>query len=443
LNAVLILVGLLVLSYLGSFLVGGRSVRGLGLPSGIEYAALGFVLGPHALGLVGSDNLTAFEPVVQVALGWIAFVIGLDYGFAGERRVRLGSLVLGTVSALLTGGAAAAAAWLAMDHLGVGASTTQRILLAGGAGAACAQTTRHAIRWIVDRHEGQSPLADRINEIAHTDDFLPLVAVALLFALEPTRDLAMKVPLRDWPAITIGLGLLMGAGAALLLRSEMPMEDTWAVLFGVSLIAIGAATRLAISTLTVCFFMGMAVSALTSHHGELRAMVGPTERPVLLPALVLAGARLDFRASSALPWIAAAAIAARLVAKVVTGWLLAAGSRPARKAGPLVGLSLMSSGVLAMCIGLAFALRFPGVVGDTVLAIAALAATVGEFVGPNRLRRALIAAGEIEVDAKASPSDDAKASPSDDAKASPSDDAKASPSNEAKASDAVDGGASV
>jgi hypothetical protein len=423
LNAILILVGLLVLSYLGSFLVGGRSVRGLGLPSGVEYAALGFVLGPRALGLVGGDNLAAFEPVVQVALGWLAFVIGLDFGFAGEKRVRGGSLVLGSVSAILTGGAAAGAAWFTMDRLGVGGSSTDRILLAGGVGAACAQTTRHAIRWIVDRDEGHSPLADRLNEVAHTDDFFPLIAVAVLFALEPTRDVAMKVPLRDWPAITIGLGLLLGAGSALLLRSEMPIEDTWAVLFGVSLIAIGAATRLGISTLTVCFFMGIAVSALTGHHGELRAMVGPTERPILLPALVLAGARIDFRASPALPWIAAAAIGGRLVAKIVFGWLLATGSRPARKAGPLVGLSLMSSGALAMCIGLAFALRFPGVVGDTVLAISALAATVGEFVGPIRLRRALLAAGEI-VDAKASPADAVKASPADTAKASPSDEAR-------------------
>jgi Kef-type K+ transport system membrane component KefB len=282
-----------------------------------------------------------------------------------------------------------------MDRLGVGGSTTERILVAGGAGAACSQTTRHAIRWVVDRHDGHGPLADRINEIAHTDDFLPLVAVAVLFALEPAREVAMKVPLRDWPAITIGLGLLLGAGAALLLRIEMPIEDTWAVLFGVSLIAIGTATRLAISTLTVCFFMGIAVSVLTAHRAELRAMVGPTERPVLLPALVLAGARIDFRASPALPWIALAVIVGRIVAKIVVGWLLAAGSPPARKAGPLVGLSLMSAGALAMCIGLAFALRFPGVVGDTVLVVSALSATVGEFVGPNRLRRALLAAGEI------------------------------------------------
>ncbi len=264
-NAILILVGLLVLSYLGSFLVGGRSVRGVGLPSGVEYAALGFVLGPHALGLVGGDNLAAFEPVVQVALGWLAFVIGLDFGFVGEKRVRVGSLVLGSLSALLAGGAAASAVWFTMDRLGIGGSMTERILVAGGTGAACSQTTRHAIRWIVDRHDGRGPLADRINELAHTDDFLPLVAVSVLFALEPARDVAMKVPLRDWPAITIGLGLMMGAGAALLLRIEMPIEDTWAVLFGVSLIAIGTATRLAISTLTVCFFMGIAVSMLTAH----------------------------------------------------------------------------------------------------------------------------------------------------------------------------------
>ena len=49
-------------------------MRGVGLPSGVEYVALGFVLGPHALDLVGGDNLAAFEPVVQVALGWLAFV---------------------------------------------------------------------------------------------------------------------------------------------------------------------------------------------------------------------------------------------------------------------------------------------------------------------------------------------------------------------------------
>jgi hypothetical protein len=84
------------------------------------------------------------------------------------------------------------------------------------------------------------------------------------------------------------------------------------------------------------------------------------------------------------------------------GWVLAIGSKPARAAGPLVGLSLSSSGALSMCIGLAFALRFPGVVGDSVLAVAVVSAIVGEFVGPARMRRSLLAAGELDEKAAAS-----------------------------------------
>jgi Kef-type K+ transport system membrane component KefB len=401
--------GLLVLSYLGSFLVTGRTVRGTGLPSGVEYVALGFVLGPNVLDWVAGDMLEAFEPVVQVALGWLAFAVGLDFGYAADKRVRAGSLALGTFGALATGSAVAAAAWLAMRRLHTPGTFVEHVLLAGGVGAACSETTRHAVRWIVERHSARGPLADRLNELAHADDLLPLLAIAFLFAFEPTRNVAVRLPLRDWPAYTVGLGLLLGAGAALLIRSDLPQDDTWAVLFGVSLIAIGTSARLALSTLTASFFMGLAVSLLSRHRRDLRAMVGPTERPVLLPALLLAGARLDFRASPALPWIAAAAIGGRVVAKVVVGWLLALISKPARKAGPLVGLSLMSSGALAMSIGLAFALRFPGMVGDTVLVVAAVSATVGEFVGPARLRAALQAAGEIEDPASGSASEGAAA----------------------------------
>ncbi len=402
-NAVLLLVGLLVLSYLGSFLVTGRTVRGAGLPSGVEYVALGFVLGPRVLDLVGGDMLASFEPVVQVALGWLAFAVGLDFGYAGDQRVRRGSLAIGTMGSLITGGAVGAAVWFALPRLQPNLAPSDRILLAGGIGAACSETTRHAVRWVVERMNARGPLADRLNEIAHTDDLLPLLTIAILFALSPTPDVHVREPLRDWPLITIGIGLLLGAGAALLVRSDLRLDETWAVLFGVTLIAIGTTARLAISTLTASFFLGIAMAALSRHGAELRAMVAPTERPVLLPALLLAGAHLDFVASPKLPWIAAVAIGARLAGKVVVGWLLYVSSKPARRAGPLVGLSLMSSGALAISIGLAFALRFPGPIGDTVLVVAAVSATFGEFVGPARLRRSLQAAGEIDNGAAQSP----------------------------------------
>ncbi|MBV9946281.1 MAG: hypothetical protein JOZ69_05500, partial [Myxococcales bacterium] len=155
--------------------------------------------------------------------------------------------------------------------------------------------------------------------------------------------------------------------------------------------------RLGLPAITASFFVGVSLGALSRHRGELRALVAPTERPVLLPALLLAGARLDFRASPALPWIAGAAVVARIVSKLTIGAVLSAVSADARRGGGLLGLSLLSSGAMAMSIGLAFALRFPGAAGDTVLAVAVLAATAGEFIGPVRLRRTLERAGEIET----------------------------------------------
>lgn len=400
-NAVLLLMGLLVLSYIGSFLVTRRSVGSTGLPSGIEYAALGYLLGPHALGIIGPDDLKAFEPVVQVALGWLAFGIGLEFGFADNRRVKFGRIAFASFGALVTGAAVAAATWGAIVALHVDITANQRFLLAGGVGAACSETTRHAVTWIISRYGAHGALAELLDDVAQVDDFFPLLAVSVLFSLDrsgTTSVVAVHEPLRDLPAITATIGLVLGAGAALLLRSEMRIEDTWTILFGVALLTIGTAARLGVSTLTASFFMGLAVSLLSQHGRQLRAMVAPTERPVLLPALLLAGAHLEFQSSRALPWVAAAAIGTRVLTKIVLGWGLAAAAPPARKAGSLFGLSLMSSGSLAMCIGLAFALRMPGVVGDTVLAVAAISATAGEFIGPARLRRTLQLAGELDAE---------------------------------------------
>jgi hypothetical protein len=394
-NALLLLMGLLLLSYIGSFLVGGRAIRGMGLPSGVEYVALGFLLGPQVLGIVEHDMLDAFEPVAHVALGWLALVIGVDYGVVGTRRVRFTSVALGAFGALVTGGAVGAAIWVLDTRMHVVSTLHDRWLLAGGIGMTCAETTRHAVRWVVERYDAKGPLSELLADISDADDLLPLVGLGVLFALEPSKQVPVHIPLRDWPLITVGLGLMLGAMSSLLIGRELRLHHTWGVLFGMSLLAIGTAARLDLPTLTVTFFMGLGMSAVSKHRKELRAMVAPTERPVLLPALLLAGAHVDIHANPKLPWIIGTAILARVVAKAFLGASLQAFTSTARKGGPRVGFALLSSGALSMSIGLAFALRFPGAIGDTVLACAAASATFGEFVAPVTLHGVLKRAGEI------------------------------------------------
>jgi Kef-type K+ transport system membrane component KefB len=180
-----------------------------------------------------------------------------------------------------------------------------------------------------------------------------------------------------------------------LLGRESRLSESWGVLLGTSLFAIGLAARLNLSFLALMFFMGIALAGSSRHRDEVAAMIAPTERPVLLPALVLAGARISPRASPDLAWIVGVAIGVRLLVKLLVGVLVWAGYRAARPAGPSLGLGLLSTGALAMAVGLSFALQFPGVVGDTILLTVAAVTIFGEFVGPGRLRVSLIRAGEI------------------------------------------------
>jgi hypothetical protein len=174
---------------------------------------------------------------------------------------------------------------------------------------------------------------------------------------------------------------------------ELRVAQTWGVLLGMSVLGVGVAARLGMSVLTVLFFMGWTTAALSKHRAALRTMVAPVERPIVLPALVLAGAHVDFRATPGLAAILAVAIGARIAAKVAFGAAIALPSR----ASPALGLGLLSSGALSMCVGLAFAIRFPGPVGNAILATAFVACIVGEIVGPIALRRVLEGAGEIEA----------------------------------------------
>jgi Kef-type K+ transport system membrane component KefB len=180
-----------------------------------------------------------------------------------------------------------------------------------------------------------------------------------------------------------------------LLGSDFRLIQSWGVLLGTSLLTMGMSARVGMSPLLSTFAMGVTIAAVSRHRDEIVAMVAPTERPVILPALLLAGAHVNPKAAPFLPWVVAIAIAARIFGKLATGLVVRAVSPFARGTTPLLGIGLLSSGSVAMSVGLAFAMRFPGPIGHSVLFTAAAAAVLGELVGPPALRAALRRAGEL------------------------------------------------
>lgn len=406
-SAIALLMGLLVLSYLGSLLVGAGKKRGL--PSGLEFIGLGFAVGPLALGLVERPMIVEFEPIVQVALGWLAFVVGLDFGRVEGRRVRRVSTAIGIGCAVLTGvvvaGAVLTLVRSSREHARAhGIDDGSALLLAAGTGAVAAESARTAIDWVQARWGARGPVSRLLVDIGASDDLAPLVAAGIIFAIAPSTGLAFALPAWAWFGVSVALGALLGTVTAMLLRGAEG-DAVWGALIGTLLLGVGAAARFGLCTIFVTFVMGIALAAASPSRRALRKMVSPTERAVLYPLLLLAGARLDPRPvfeSRILLALVALVLLARIAAKMVAGVIVRAAAPESRPAGPLLGIVLLSSGPVSTACGLVFALRFPGAIGDTLLVCAVASAILGELLSTLSLRAMLTEAGEIATVASAS-----------------------------------------
>src|SRR3954469_13224733 len=104
-SAVALLLGLLVVAYVGSHLMGGRG-DALRLASGTEYLLLGVALGPYALGAVERSTLYAFQPLAVIGTAWITLVIGVGYGTSEGRGISFRGMVTGLLIAALSGASA-------------------------------------------------------------------------------------------------------------------------------------------------------------------------------------------------------------------------------------------------------------------------------------------------------------------------------------------------
>jgi Kef-type K+ transport system membrane component KefB len=391
------LIGLLGLAFLGSALLGPRGAARFGLASGVEYVLAGVALGPVALGVLDKDTLSTFDPVGGVAVGWFALLIGVSFGFEGRRRVPFRSVALGVALALVTG-AAVTFALMTLFRMTRAFPPADRLLIAGGIGAACAGTTRHLARWMSARYGARGPIHRLYAEMADADDAVAIVATAVLFALHPVGEASVRLAPWSWGGLSLGLGIVLGVTATLLLGRDFRLDASWGTLLGTGLLGIGLSAQLGLSPLTTMFAMGVAISLTSRHRVEIVEMTRPTERAVLLPALLLAGAKIDFTVPILIATVVVA-VAARAAAKLAGGALLRGAL--GRRIPIWIGLGFLPTGGLSIGVALSFALRFPGSVGNAVLAATAALMVVGEMIGPPTLRAALAAIGEIRDGAPA------------------------------------------
>lgn len=388
-----LLFGLLLLSYVGNAASGPRLQRLFGLASGAEYVLLGFVLGPVVLGVIQRSWTETFTPMMLMGSAWLGLVAGLDCGRAPKQQA-LGRVLLGVVLTAFVAVGMGAATWGALHLLATELTDSERLRLSAGVAALTCATTQHALRWTISGFHCRGLLSNTLLDLSQASLLVPVVILSVLESGGGSGKVAaLSLPARL--GLEVGAGVVLGGLGALLLGREFRRDESWGLLLGLALFGTGICSGLGLSAVGALFTLGLVLGLCSSHRDEIRAMLLPTERPVVLPIALLAGAWIDPGAYPAAVWVAVVVVLARGLMELLRGSILFASLRAARGAGPWVALSFTSAGsfTLAACVELA--LQAGGTVGKSLFVIGCIVLLVGEVVGPMMLRRALVRAGDI------------------------------------------------
>jgi Kef-type K+ transport system membrane component KefB len=373
-------------------LVGGELAHRSGyVPRITGYIAIGFLLGPAALGLLSGEMVTGSRVFVDIALGLILFQIGEKLDVAGmPRDPWLLATWLGECAASF--GLIYGALW----WFGVAPVTAALI-------AAIGMSSSPAVVLLVMRELNASgPASSRCLQLVALNN---LLAFFLFSALLPFLHHEQAV---DWTtsilqplyqvAGALALGFALAHATIALAQLIGPRENAqFALLVGVIVLGVGLAHAIEVSNLLALLALGVFCRYLDRQRSLMEVEFGHGGDIFFIILFVVAGASLHVEELMSVGWLAVVFVAARFVAKmaVVYGATWASGYSHRQSAGIALALTPMAG----MAIGLVESVK--GLYPEASAAMAAIvlaSVAILETVGPFATLFGLKLAGEVKPD---------------------------------------------
>ena len=410
-HPILLILGFIILT--GFYL--GRNMRFIKLPSIIGYMLLGVVLGSSLLNILSDVLLDNLDFISSIALGFVAFSIGLELKLSHLKRLgkgiiyiifleSFGAFILVFVSLqLLTG------------------DTPLSLLFAAIAPASAPAGTVAVIR----EYRAKGVLTKALYAVVGFDDGLGIVifgfasafAQSILSKEAGNQDPGMMVTLLQ-PLMEIGLSILCGGVLAflssILIRRLKVSSDVFIVIFGLIFLSCGICELLHLSVILTIMVIGMILVNMQSDNlvNKIQNELGQAMPLLFILFFTLAGANLHISAIPALGLLGIVYIFARS-AGLIFGSKLGAviGKAPPvikkyiglgilSQAGVAIGLSLLVkqnyADLGAKVVG-AQGLKHGDIIGITVITTITATSIIFEIIGPILTKIALTKANEIKV----------------------------------------------
>lgn len=398
-----------------------RLAKAVNLPAVTSYLVAGLLLGPFVLGRLGLSGLgigfgsleqvEGYGVVTQVALGFIAFVIGNEFRLSSLRSMGQQAITVGIAQAVITTALVDAAL------VGVHLLFPQVLSLASAItlGSIAAATAPAATLMVVKQYKAKGPLTHLLLMVVAIDDAVGLVLFSASYgvanALEQGHMDLLSVAVE--PLMEILLSLLLGAVAGYLLNllevyfhsrsKRMSLSVAFVLLtVGVSMqeFEVGG-VRCGFSLLLVCMMTGTVFCNVCPTSEELMDRLDRWVSPINILFFVLSGAELDLTILSnpLVLLVGVVYIAVRSLGKISGAYVSCRATKCSPSIQKYLGITLLPQAGVALGMAAEAAWLSDGHMVRNVVLFSVL---VYELVGPTLTRMALTAAGEIRPEGRTS-----------------------------------------
>ena len=398
-----------------------RLAKAVNLPAVTSYLVAGLLLGPFVLGRLGFSGLgigfgsleqvEGYGVVTQVALGFIAFVIGNEFRLSSLRSMGQQAITVGIAQAVIT------TALVDVALVGVHLLFPQVLSLASAItlGSIAAATAPAATLMVVKQYKAKGPLTHLLLMVVAIDDAVGLVLFSASYgvanALEQGHMDLLSVVVE--PLMEILLSLLLGAVAGYLLNllevyfhsrsKRMSLSVAFVLLtVGVSLLEVEVGgVRCGFSLLLVCMMTGTVFCNVCPTSEELMDRLDRWVSPINILFFVLSGAELDLTILSnpLVLLVGVVYIASRSLGKISGAYTSCRATKCSPSIQKYLGITLLPQAGVALGMAAEAAQLSDGHMVRNVVLFSVL---VYELVGPTLTRMALTAAGEIRPEGRTS-----------------------------------------
>ena len=398
-----------------------RLAKAANLPAVTSYLVAGLLLGPFFLGRLGLSGLgfgfgsleqvEGYGIITQVALGFIAFVIGNEFRLSALKTMGQQAITVGIAQAVITTAlvdvALVVVHFLFPDVISMASAITL--------GAIAAATAPAATLMVVKQYKADGPLTHLLLMVVAIDDAVGLVLFSASYGVANALEQGHMDPVSVIvePLVEIALSLLMGAVAGYVLNllevyfhsrsKRMSLSVAFVLLtVGLSMIRFEmGGVQCGFSLLLVCMMTGTVFCNVCPTSEELMDRLDRWVSPINILFFVLSGAELDLTILSnpLVLLIGVVYIVSRSFGKISGAYVSCRATKCSPSIQKYLGITLLPQAGVALGMAAQAAQLSDGHMVRNVVLFSVL---VYELVGPVLTKMSLSAAGEIKPEGRTS-----------------------------------------